>query len=586
MKLSIYKIQAAVTLSIVALAQQIIFPIVALAADEASSDDDRWTINDFYNENDINFYSKCSDTQKDSSDSDSSSSTSSNNGGAPVATVENWINNYGQWAFDFGKQYGVPYEAALTIGAFESDWGRSNLAVNQHNFHGLRGGPEMEGGFGKFPDNKSGWEYFFSNFHTTNVAEYKQALSEAAHDPLKFIKIINPVYAPASDGNDPTGYISSTTSILADITKYIKDNNKWPPSSEVQYDVAPPTSSSSDSSSNSTSDGEPSNTCTCSEAAGSGGDVSVDTSGASSNKEAIFKAITTTSFTKNQGRPLNDVQAAALMGNLQQESSFSPTADNGSHWGIVQWGSDRWSGVKDPKDNLDNQIAFMIEELNGDEWGGKLSDFWNASSRDDLEKATKDIDNNYEVSGGGEIDKRINYANAIFEEYKGKAGNTDCSGDDSNLAGSIAKIAQEMGSWGGEYQSCYIYGGGHSKDKAWMDEAIKNHFTGDYGVDCSGFVGAVIYKSTGNLVVESTSSMCTDTTNYKEVSDPKPGDIAINCASHTEIVLEVKDGKATKTVGSHSTGCGQDKGPSVPTYTQTWEKYLRYIGPGSDKASK
>ncbi len=165
----------------------------------------------------------------------------------------------------------------------------------------------------------------------------------------------------------------------------------------------------------------------------------------------------------------------------------------------------------------------------------------------------------------------------------GSSGSVECvtsgSGSSSALSGSIAQVAEEMGKWGAEYQACYIFGGGHGWSQEQMDTAIENHFTGQYGIDCSGFVSAVIYKATGIYRVWSTNTMCDDTANFQEVTDPQPGDFAINCSAHVAVIVGVNADGTFNTIDSSTTGCGAGMGPSPSNYKG--DKVLRYIGEGA-----
>lgn len=160
-----------------------------------------------------------------------------------------------------------------------------------------------------------------------------------------------------------------------------------------------------------------------------------------------------------------------------------------------------------------------------------------------------------------------------------RTGVTGCDSVSSSTSGSIAQVAEQMGAWGEQYQACYVWGGGHGWTQAQMDEAIENHFSGSYGVDCSGFVAAVIYKATGYYGSWTTDSMCSDSANFKEVSESEaqPGDFAIECTTHVEVITAVGDSYAT--VGSQTEGCGAGMGASPGSYKGS--KVLRYIGEGS-----
>jgi hypothetical protein len=96
---------------------------------------------------------------------------------------------------------------------------------------------------------------------------------------------------------------------------------------------------------------------------------------------------------------MNAVQMAAIMGNIQQESSFDPNAGEGqSYRGIIQWNSPgRWDNIANPKTDLTNQLNFLKTELDG-AYKDKLAEFWSASAPGDLDKATYAITRNYEVA--------------------------------------------------------------------------------------------------------------------------------------------------------------------------------------------
>lgn len=525
-----------------------------------------------------------------SDDTSDSTGSTDDGGGAPANTVESWLNKYGQWAFDDGKKYGVPYELILAQGALESGWGTSYNARKLHNFFGITRTSSQpgEGRWRSFESDRKGWEGFA--IYLTQSGYYNDALSKYSHDPYKLVQAIQPIYAPDSDGN--VGYVAKVSSILNSIIKYVKDNNKWPPSSEVQYDAAPPDSDSGNSTDSSGDDSD--GMCTCTTAAGSGTDTGVDESGESSNADKIFKALTTHNFNKNQGRPLNDVQASAVLGNLKQESGIQPVDSNknqGSHKGIAQWDNGRWSKIDDPKDNLDNQIKLLIKEMDSD--NSPTDDFWEASSSDDIEKATKAFDDGFERSGGSMLNKRIEYAKDFYTKYRGKAGNTDCSG--GALNGSIVQIAKEMGSWG-QTSTCYDWSGGHTSQED-TDKRIEHKFSDGYGVDCSGFASAVIYKATGIWRSWDTQGFCNDKENFKEVSvsEAQPGDLAVTCDQHVEIILKPNGDGTADTAGSRGVpgarrgngdGCGQNIGPALHTgYNLNGKHILRYIGQGADKAA-
>ncbi len=116
------------------------------------------------------------------------------------------------------------------------------------------------------------------------------------------------------------------------------------------------------------------------------------------NQKPTAQFLISTNFSGNGDKPLNAVQMAAILGNIQAESGFNPKAGEGrSFRGIVQWNSPgRWDGIKKKK-GLQEQLNFIKTELDGNYYKKKLSEFWSASALTDLDKATYAITRNYEV---------------------------------------------------------------------------------------------------------------------------------------------------------------------------------------------
>ncbi len=117
------------------------------------------------------------------------------------------------------------------------------------------------------------------------------------------------------------------------------------------------------------------------------------------NQETTARFLTSTNFVGNNNKPMNAVQMAAIMGNVQQESGFNPYSGEGKSFkGIVQWNSPgRWDNITDPKTDLNNQLNFLKIELDG-VYKDKLNEFWQASNPGDINKATYAITRNYEVA--------------------------------------------------------------------------------------------------------------------------------------------------------------------------------------------
>jgi hypothetical protein len=195
------------------------------------------------------------------------------------------------------------------------------------------------------------------------------------------------------------------------------------------------------------------------------------------NQKIAAQFLTSTNFSGNGDKPLNAVQMAAIMGNIQQESGFNPEATNGSFKGIVQWDSGRWGKISEPKTNLDNQLDFIKTELDGG-YKKSLGNFWDISDFSDIDEATYLIVRNYEVAiigNGGSTNwtndsdattnvqdwvKRRDYARNMYNTYGNLAGsNTACIGMDISQAESFMET-YENSDGNNLYQkySCSGYG--------------------------------------------------------------------------------------------------------------------------------
>lgn len=183
-----------------------------------------------------------------------------------------------------------------------------------------------------------------------------------------------------------------------------------------------------------------------------------------------------------------------------------------------------------------------------------------------------------------QLDAFSTYYNFCYLQYATAERKTDCvhdtAADGSAPNGSIAEVATAMGAWGGQYQACYTWAGGHGSTED-LKRRIDHHFAGpENGVDCSGFTRAVIYQATGkDPGAMSTSSMCADSAMFEKVprAQAQPGDFAINCTTHVEVITGVNGGNFS-TVGAHTDGCGPGKGPSPGKYQGTESFVLRYKG--------
>lgn len=225
---------------------------------------------------------------------------------------------------------------------------------------------------------------------------------------------------------------------------------------------------------------------------------------------------------------------------------------------------------------------------------------FNQKMRAGLEGSIKFVDTYSQIKDQLGTTDGIHYDNdtykKLYDMIRGTGIDTSavCGETSTALSGSIneriVQIASEWAEWGDTYGTCYTWGGGHTS-QADTDARIEHHFSEStgYGVDCSGFASAVIYKASGVWNAWSTQSMCSDTENFMEVDDPQPGDFQVTCSGHVAVILEVNSDGSFKTAestgnwqngrGESSNGCG-GVGPNFGSYHKG--RTLRYIGPGSD----
>lgn len=139
---------------------------------------------------------------------------------------------------------------------------------------------------------------------------------------------------------------------------------------------------------------------------------------ASADAESIFKALKKLGY--------NDVAAAGIMGNAQQESSMDPTSSGAYACGLFQWGNGcdggRWQKLLQnyPEPSCweaGNQLAFMYYECQTG-YTNCLPDTLNGFSTP--EEAAEHFEVNYEGAGEPMMENRKSYARQFYDLYKGK----------------------------------------------------------------------------------------------------------------------------------------------------------------------
>lgn len=137
-------------------------------------------------------------------------------------------------------------------------------------------------------------------------------------------------------------------------------------------------------------------------------------------------------FLIKQGFTAN--QAYGIVGNLMQESSMLPSADNGSHHGLAQWDKlpgGRWEQLvafanangSDPE-NRATQMAFLVHELQTTEHDNWLKVLQHATNGTPEEYAHY-FDMFVERSGGAETANRQAYARQLANSQYGDETKTD-----------------------------------------------------------------------------------------------------------------------------------------------------------------
>ena len=176
-----------------------------------------------------------------------------------------------------------------------------------------------------------------------------------------------------------------------------------------------------------------------------GGTGSVDFSG-SENAQICWN------FYRSMG--FSEIQTAGLVGNIYAESSFDPTASNGTHFGIHQWGAGRFAALQELASSkgstwtdLKIQLQFAYSELTGSYYKSRLdSNGWNDSNLT-VSKAADLIRQYYEVCGEQAAEKRRNAAQEYYEKFKGTGGDNSSNTDNNTNTDSSANISQAYATW-------------------------------------------------------------------------------------------------------------------------------------------
>lgn len=164
--------------------------------------------------------------------------------------VRQAVKIYGPAAMQAQRVFGVPWEVLIAQMQKESGTGTSNLALTANNWLGIRRG----GDAGSYETKNNGTFAKFSSVEVSMNAwagpivlrngmydEAFQYLDPNNYDLHEYLKVVIPIYAPASDGNDPDGYIAEIESIIKDIITPAAEANGFASSAELakQENITP-----------------------------------------------------------------------------------------------------------------------------------------------------------------------------------------------------------------------------------------------------------------------------------------------------------------------------------------------------------
>lgn len=167
----------------------------------------------------------------------------------------------------------------------------------------------------------------------------------------------------------------------------------------------------------------------------------------------------------------SNTAAAAITGNLEQESGFSPTIDNGAGYvGLAQWGGSRLTKLQGKEDwqTLGVQLKYISEEMRveGTSWNTAYHDMKRGGNIEDL---TYDWVYYYEGAvdasqprGVQDYDTRLTYA----KQWLQKSGGGDAAGG---------------GGCGGVSGTAFVLG-----DYAWPVDIKKSEVDSGYSWPCPG----------------------------------------------------------------------------------------------------
>lgn len=168
----------------------------------------------------------------------------------PTHSIAEFIEAYGQLAFDVGQEYGIPYDAMIAHAINESAYARSGLTQEANAFFGIKGGASwpyglwvgqtqedygdglvtITDGFRKYPNVQTSFRDYGSlvNRLYTDAAEHPT-------DPKEFIR--NLVDDPPPKYATDRSFVSKIHNLIDRVQEHITENNLWPISNDLDTPI-------------------------------------------------------------------------------------------------------------------------------------------------------------------------------------------------------------------------------------------------------------------------------------------------------------------------------------------------------------
>jgi len=282
---------------------------------------------------------------------------------------------------------------------------------------------------------------------------------------------------------------------------------------------------------------------------------------------------------------LSKEQSAGIVGNMKAESGVIPDREEvsgGGGYGLVQWTGGRRTALENyakEKGQDVKSLSFQLDYVWFELQGAEKAAYNHLIQQNSVRGATISFLDKYERAGVRAEDKRIRYAEEIFNLYSGGApapgssASANCNAGDQNFGGSVVDIAkQELALGAKESDNSYHkYTTGRSEDwcgwfVSWVFKEAGKPFT-------DGTNGGYAYSS-----VDALQAYAIRIGVYHKTSEgykPKPGDIAIfkegagSWASHVSIVVGYDSTTNTyTTIGGNET-VGATHGVKLSTHSLT-----------------